>query len=216
MRPASWAAVRAASMTPSHGSVMLVANAPETAAGHRMHAGIDHGHAPVRPFAAVIIDAVGAEVDGNVAVVENKVYEIFLDHIALVAGADDEIIEAVMGIDIHDVPEDRHAADFDQRLRPYAGLLGKARSETTGENYNFHPKRTPESLEAIIVYGRRPARPPGMRGGTHRWNGRMVILVPVSDFVLVRGLRGCRPGTARARQAVETLPAVPARFLHCY
>jgi hypothetical protein len=144
----------------------------------------------------VIVDAVGGEVDGDVVVVQNKVYEIFLDQIALVAGADDEIIEPVMGIDAHDVPEDRHAADFDQRLGSDTGLLGKTRAKATGENYDFHPKRTPECLVRFPDH-------PQSRPALYRRNGRMFILAPVSDFVLVRGLRGYRNGQPRVSQAAR-------------
>ena len=42
--------------------------------------------------------------------------KIFLDDIALVAQADDEIMDAMMRLDLHDMPEDRLFADRDQRL----------------------------------------------------------------------------------------------------
>ena len=47
---------------------------------------------------------------------QEVVGEVFLDHVALVAAADHEVIDAVGGVDFHDVPENRLAADLDHRL----------------------------------------------------------------------------------------------------
>jgi len=49
------------------------------------------------------------EVEGDVARVEVVVGEVLLDEVALVAEADDELLDAVGGVDLHDVPEDRLA-----------------------------------------------------------------------------------------------------------
>ena len=46
-----------------------------------------------------------------------------LDHLAQVAGQEDEAAEALGGVDVDDVPEDRLAADLDQRLRDRMRLL---------------------------------------------------------------------------------------------
>src|SRR6185436_3334141 len=63
---------------------------------------------------------------------------ILLDDIALVPAADHEVVHAVGGIDLHDVPEDGLAADLDHRLGPDAGLLADARAEASGQNDRFH------------------------------------------------------------------------------
>ena len=42
------------------------------------------------------------------------------------------------GIDLHDVPENRLAADLDHRLGPGGGFFGDAGAESTGEDDGFH------------------------------------------------------------------------------
>ena len=82
--------------------------------------------------------AIGPRVDRHVGGVQEVVGEILLDHVALVAEADDEIVDAVMGVDLHDVPEDRLAADLDHRLRPQVGFLGDAGAQAAREDDRFH------------------------------------------------------------------------------
>ena len=82
--------------------------------------------------------AVGPRVDRHVGSVEEVVGEILLDHIALVAEADDEILDAVMGVDLHHVPENRHAADLDHRLGPEVRFLRNAGAQAARQNDRFH------------------------------------------------------------------------------
>jgi len=72
------------------------------------------------------------DVEGNVGGVQEVVGEVFLDHVALVAATDDEVINAVGGVGLHDVPEDRFSANLDHRLGLEVGLLGDARPQTPG------------------------------------------------------------------------------------
>ena len=57
-----------------------------------------------------------AEADGEVVVHRLVVQEIFLDHVAAIAEAEHEIAEPVVGVELHDVPQDRPAADLDHGL----------------------------------------------------------------------------------------------------
>jgi hypothetical protein len=43
-----------------------------------------------------------------------------------------------MAVNLHDVPDDRLAADFDHRLGPHRGFLGNPGSETSGQNNDLH------------------------------------------------------------------------------
>lgn len=60
--------------------------------------------------------------------------EILLDDITLVATANDEVIYAVSGINLHDVPKDRAAAYLNHGLRFQMCFLGYARTEPAGED----------------------------------------------------------------------------------
>ena len=73
------------------------------------------------------------------------VQEVALDLIALVAERQHELVEAVARVVLHDVPQDRPAADLDERLRTHLGLLGQARAraaaqDTTGNPFVSHAK----------------------------------------------------------------------------
>ena len=57
---------------------------------------------------------------------------------ALVAEADDELVDPVGRAHLHDVPEDRLAADLDHRLRPHLRLLAEASALAAGENHGLH------------------------------------------------------------------------------
>ena len=64
--------------------------------------------------------------------------EIVADHVPAVAERDHELFEAVMGVDVHDMPQDRLAADFDHRLGKHRSLFGEPGSEAARENRDFH------------------------------------------------------------------------------
>ena len=79
-----------------------------------------------------------ADADREVAAQRHVVEEEALDVLALVAERDHELVEPVLGVVLHDVPEDRPPADLDHRLRPELGLLGQPGALTPGEDHNFH------------------------------------------------------------------------------
>jgi len=59
------------------------------------------------------------------------VEEVALDHVAPVSQGQDEMDEALSGIDFHHVPENRPAADLDQHLGP---LVPHADAHSAAEN----------------------------------------------------------------------------------
>jgi hypothetical protein len=95
----------------------------QPAAGHRHLAGIDQRHAPVVGIVAVDFYRVLPHVECDVRHVQRVVRKIFLDDVALVTKADDEIIEAIVAVKFHDMPEDRAAAHLDHRLGTDVGFL---------------------------------------------------------------------------------------------
>ena len=56
-------------------------------------------------------------VEGHIACVEEVVVEPLLEHVLLIACADDEIVNTVRRIALHDMPYDGHTADLHHRLR---------------------------------------------------------------------------------------------------
>src|SRR6185437_10776378 len=87
------------------------------------------------------------------------VREILLDDIALVSQAHDEVVDAVVGIDLHDVPEDGPAADFDHRLGPDGCLFTKPSAQTTGEDNELHKKYLRGGIRLLCFRRDRELRP---------------------------------------------------------
>lgn len=69
---------------------------------------------------------------------EEVVGEVLLDHVAPVPAADHEVVDPVRRVQLHDVPEDRPAADLDHRLGAGAGLLADASAQAAGEDDRLH------------------------------------------------------------------------------
>ena len=110
----------------------------ETSAGAGALAGVDEGDAPGLGDDLMNVHPVVVHVEGDVGGVEEVVGEELLDDVALVAEADDEVGDAVLGVDLEDVPEDGPAADLDHGLGAESGLLRDASAEAAGEDDCFH------------------------------------------------------------------------------
>ena len=119
-------------------AVEIGPNAFQATAGHRLFARVNEGNAPRLGMLFVDLHAVGAQIEGHVGQVQEVVGEVLLDHIALVATADDEVVDAVGRIELHDVPEDRFAADLDHGLGLEVGFFRDTGAETTREDDGFH------------------------------------------------------------------------------
>lgn len=58
------------------------------------------------------LHAIVCHVEGDTRHVQETISDTFLNQIAFVAAADGEIVEAIVLIDLWDVPQNRLAADF--------------------------------------------------------------------------------------------------------
>jgi hypothetical protein len=68
------------------------------------------------------------------------IQKIVLDDIALITTANNKVVEAMMRVQLHNVPDNRPAADFDQRLGNYGCLFAQPGSMAAGKNDNLHGK----------------------------------------------------------------------------
>ena len=83
----------------------VLLHALDARAGLRMEAGVHPRHAPRLRHVLVYRHAVfRREVKRYVAAVQIVIREILLDHVALVAAADDKIVKTERGVDLHDMP----------------------------------------------------------------------------------------------------------------
>ena len=110
----------------------------EAAASHGGSASVDQGDTPGLRDVAMHLHLVVQDVDGDIGSVEIVVGEILFDEIALVAQTDDEVVDAVVGVGLHDMPQDRAAAYFHHRLGPKGGLFTEPGTKTAGENNSLH------------------------------------------------------------------------------
>src|SRR5262249_48705995 len=74
----------------------------------------------------------------NVRHVDEIIGEILLDKIALVAQANDELIDTMRTVYFHDMPKNGTPTDLDHRLRSNRGLFGKARSKASSQDNRLH------------------------------------------------------------------------------
>lgn len=116
----------------------VLPDTPQPPPGHGGLAGIDQRHLPWFGLAAVHLHFVGLHVKGHVRHVQEVIGKVLLDDIPFVTAADDEVMDAMMGIELHDVPENRPAADLDHGLGPKVSFFGDAGSVATGEDDGFH------------------------------------------------------------------------------
>ena len=79
--------------------------------------GVDQVDEPVFPAPLVRLETAGAQVDAEAAAQIHVVQEVHLDDLALVAERQQELSDPVVGVALHDVPEDRPPADLDHRFR---------------------------------------------------------------------------------------------------
>ncbi len=128
--------------------------------------GVDQGHPPVVARATEPAHVAGAQGDGQVRAQRAVVDHEPLDDLPLVAQGDNEIGEALAGVQLHDVPEDRVAADLDHRLGAGLRFLGQAAADASGQDGNLH-------LSPVLVRGPLMTSRPALTGG-HVGRGRRI------------------------------------------
>src|ERR1017187_5501613 len=121
-------------------AVYILLNLGEASAGLAIQAGIGQGHAEslfgVMAMAADL--RTSPQVHGEVVIHGLIVEEVLFDGVSFVAQAQDELAEAVVGVDLHDVPEDGAATHLHHGFRAEFGLLAETRSQATAQNDDLH------------------------------------------------------------------------------
>jgi hypothetical protein len=83
---------------------------------------------------------------------QKVVGEKLLDHVALVAKANNEVVDSKRRVDFHDVPEDWPPANFDHRLRSKRGFLTQTAAESSSQNDCFHLLFPIPSIHVLYPY----------------------------------------------------------------
>ena len=84
----------------------------DASTGQGVQSGVHHGYSPGFCVVAMNFCSTFCQVYSHVAVVRVIVGEILFDNILLVSTADNEIIDAVMAVHFHDMPDDGFSAYF--------------------------------------------------------------------------------------------------------
>ena len=83
--------------------------------------------------------------ESDITGMKKVISKVFLDHIALVATADDEVIDAVVAVDLKDVPENRHASHLHHRLGFEMGFFTEAGAQPTRKDDCLHSAQADRS-----------------------------------------------------------------------
>ena len=123
--------------------IELLPDAEHAPAGRRLEAGVVQPDRPVLVPAPLHLHRAASQLDRHVAGQRRVLREVAFDHLALVAERDHEVAEAVVGIDLHDVPENRVGPDLDHRLGLLNSLFGQPASRPAGKNHSPHTAPNP-------------------------------------------------------------------------
>src|SRR5215471_15827341 len=110
----------------------------------------------------MVFDSVAHEVDRDISPMQVIVGEIFLDHIALVTEADNEVCDAVVRVKLHDVPQYRSVSDLDHRLWADTGFFRQP---------GAHAARKNDALHAVILLSNRQGHLSYLRPSSIEKNG---------------------------------------------
>ena len=72
-----------------------------------------------------------AIIEGDIGMLQVIVIKVFLDLVLLIACANDEVGKTLCSIDLHDVPKNGPASDFDHWLRTQVALFRDPCSKST-------------------------------------------------------------------------------------
>ena len=86
---------------------------------------------------------IGAHVEGHITHVGKIIGKIFLDHIALLAAADHDFVDALgakVAVEVQDVPQNRPATNFHRWLGLEVGFHADASTQAAGQDQGFHER----------------------------------------------------------------------------
>jgi hypothetical protein len=129
-------------------------NTLDPSTGIRVFASVGECDPPVFPVVVHETDLrlLCAEVEAEVVMPPAQVFhEVLLDGLSSVSEAENEVIKAMCSVDLHDVPEDRPAADVDQGFGDRFRMLLEPGSFAAAENDNLH-LRLPLPTETWVPF----------------------------------------------------------------
>src|SRR5260370_6489990 len=104
----------------------------EPAPGHSCFASIDQRHPPGLHAVGKNFHFVVSQFESYIASMQEVIRKVLLDEMAHVATANDEVIDPMEGIQLHDVPENRFPTDLDHWFWFDLGFFTQSGAETPG------------------------------------------------------------------------------------
>ena len=120
----------------------IILNPLDAASCHGVQSRIHQRHLPRLRVVVVDLHLVVGQVKGHVGGMEEVIGKKLLHHILLISQADDEFMESILGIVLHNVPQNRPLANLDHGLGLQMAFLADPGSESPCQYYNFHLERT--------------------------------------------------------------------------
>src|ERR1700692_327894 len=115
-------------------------NALQSPARHGLKAGVGEGNGEILFVMSPHELNLGLAPKANleVAVHGFVVEKIFFDHVAAIAETEHKLADPIVGVHLHDVPQDGAAADFHHRLGTEFGFFPESGTRSTTQNNNLH------------------------------------------------------------------------------
>jgi hypothetical protein len=81
---------------------------------------------------------IGGHIHGNIGVPGIIIDKILFNDVRFIPGEDYEFVKPPIGIQLHDMPENRPSANFYHGLGAQIRFFGEAGTISSGEEYYFH------------------------------------------------------------------------------
>ncbi len=116
--------------------------APQPPTGHGLETGVDDPNAPIELAPIQHRHRAIPQIQNEIALLQHDVPEVLLDHFGFVAAGDQKLLVAVAGVQRHDMPENRSAADLDHGLGAVDRLFRDPGPAPARENHDLHAHTT--------------------------------------------------------------------------
>ena len=109
-------------------------------AGHGIESCVHNGYFPRfgRAFVDSHIVSAFGKIECDIRGMEKVIRKIFLDNMLLVTRADDKLVEAIVAIELHDMPDNGHTAQFHHGLGFELGLFRYAGAKASRKDDSLH------------------------------------------------------------------------------
>ena len=110
----------------------------QSSSGHGIFSSIHQGDSPRLCTLLMYIHTVLTHTEGYIRHMQEVVGKILFNHIPLVPTTDNKVVDTVSGVDLHNMPEDWLATNFNHRFRSVIRLFTDTGSISSSQDHCFH------------------------------------------------------------------------------